>query len=279
MTASRGKSKTWYLVGESARHLSLPGLRIEEKQFADGELYIRILEDVKGKNVTVVANVLSNNFHELLFLVDAARRAGARIKRIIIPYLGYARQDKLFLPGEAVSSAVVCMVIAQLGIPVTVIDVHSMELKKHLSFDNVSVLPFLARRLPKKEYTVISPDKGGKVRAGAVANLLRSPLVVMQKERKGYEVSISFSGKINGAALIVDDMISGGATLIEAAKAALQHGAQEVIAIAAHGLFLGDARKKLEKSPIRKIVVSNTLPVKAFGKVEVVDVLPLLKTL
>ncbi|MBI2147219.1 ribose-phosphate pyrophosphokinase [Candidatus Woesearchaeota archaeon] len=262
-----------YLLSESVRHFSLPNIRVERKIFADGEFYLRLLDDVKNKDVTIISNILASNILELFLLVDAVRRAEGTVVRMIIPYLGYARQDKIFLPGEAVSGAVVCSLLRQLNIPVVAYDVHSSELFQYLPFDHKSVLPCLVKRLPKKKYAVIAPDHGGVERARMVAALLKAPLQVMEKKREGYSVSITFTGKISGkTALIVDDMISGGATVIKAAKAALSHGAKEVIAIAAHGLFLSDARKKLEKSPISRILVSNTLPVKAGGKIEVVDV-------
>ncbi|MBI1970830.1 ribose-phosphate pyrophosphokinase [Candidatus Woesearchaeota archaeon] len=262
-----------YLLSESAHHFSLPSMKVEKKTFADGEVYIRILDDVKNKDVTIISNILASNILELLLLVDAVRRAEGTVVRIIIPYLGYARQDKVFLPGEAVSGAVICSLLRQLNIPVIAYDVHSSELFQYLPFDHKSVLPCLAKQLPKKKYVVISPDKGGVERARMVATLLNAPMQVMEKQRKGYSVSITFTGNVRGATvLLIDDMISGGATLIEAAKAALSHGAKEVIAIAAHGLFLGDARKKLEESGISKIIVANTLPVKAGGKIGVVDV-------
>lgn len=265
-----------YLLTESVKHLKIPSIKIKKDVFPEGELHISINENIKNKSLIVISNITPDNILELLFSVDAAKRAGAKIKQIIIPFISYARQDKIYNYGESVSGGVICSILKNLKIPVLIYDIHSKLLKKYLNFQHKTVLPVLVEKIPKmirENCIVVSPDKGGVERAKKIARLLNASLMVIQKTRKGKKLIMEFSEDVFGKnILIVDDMISTGTTVTKAVKLLKKNGAKQIYVLAAHGLFVGDAKKKLKASGISKIVVSNTLSVKADRNVEVVKI-------
>lgn len=263
-----------YLLTESVKHLKIPSIKIKKEIFPEGELHLSIKENIKNKPLTIISNITPDNILELLFSIDAAKRAGAKIKQIIIPFISYARQDRVYNYGEPVSGGVICSILKNLKIPVVIYDIHSKLLKKYLNFRHKTMLPALVEKIPKtirENCIVISPDKGGVERAKDIARLLNAPFMVIQKTRKGNKLIMEFRGDVFGKnILIVDDMISTGTTIIKAVKLLKKNGAKQIYAIAAHGLFVGGAKEKLRRIGIEKIVVSNTLPVKASGNIEVV---------
>jgi ribose-phosphate pyrophosphokinase len=258
-----------YILTDSVRHLKIPSVRVERGFFPEGELWVRIKEDLRGKSVVVVSNVMPENVLELLFTVDAVRRMGARVRRIVVPFMSYARQDKLYVEGESVSGAVICSILKGLKIPVSVFDVHSLELKKYLNFRNVSLLPMLTECLPKRDWVVVSPDRGGVDRARVIAKMLAAPLVVIEKKREN-GIRMWLDKELPGKnVLIVEDMVSTGETLVKAVKILKRRGAEEIYCISTHGLFVKDARERLLKSGIKKIFVTNSLPGKSSRQIRV----------
>ena len=263
-----------YLLTESVKHLKIPSIKIKKEVFPEGELHICIKEPLKNKSLTIISNITPDNILEVLFSIDAAKRAGANIQKIIIPFMSYARQDKVYTYGEPVSGGVICSLLKNVSIPIIIYDIHSKRLKKYLDFQHKTILPFLVNKIPKKirkDCIVIAPDKAGVERAKNIASLLHSQLMTIKKIRKGKNIMMRFDKDVSGKnILIVDDMISTGTTMIKAAGLLRKQGAEKIYAIAAHGLFAGNAREKLRKSGISKIIVSNTLPVKASQQIEVV---------
>lgn len=259
-----------YLLTESTMHLHLPAVKVEKKYFPDGELSIRICQSLKGRKVTYISNITNDNLLEFLFILDAALRGGAKIEKIIIPYLGFARQDRLFEAGQAISIAVIGRILQDYQIPIEVYDVHSEHVKKYFPFAEKSFLPDLTTYLPKDHYVVISPDKGGIKRAKEVAKILQVPMMSLKKTRTKDQVAIS--GKVNVKGrniLIVEDMIATGATLHRAAKYLKKQGAADIFVIASHGVFTKGSFVKLAKSEIKKIYISNSIHVKPHSKVKV----------
>ncbi|HLD55697.1 MAG TPA: ribose-phosphate diphosphokinase [Candidatus Nanoarchaeia archaeon] len=258
-----------YLLTESVKHLKIPSVKVEKKLFTEGELYIRIRENLENKPLIIISNITTDNFLEFLFIVDAAKRAKAKIKKIIIPFMSYARQDKVYNLGESVSGAVICSVLKNLKIPIKIIDIHNTDLIQDFGFENFSFLPRLLTEIPKKNYTIVSPDFGGKGRAKIIADILGSPLVIIKKTRKDH-ILMQLKEKLpDKNILIVDDMISTGTTLIKASKLLKKAGAKEIYCISTHGLFVDDAKNKLQKSFIKKIFVSNTLNVQGSKQISV----------
>jgi len=265
-----------YLSTESVKHLKIPSIKVRKEVFPEGELYLRIEENIKNKPLTIISNITPDNILELLFTIDAAKRAGAKIKKIIIPFMSYARQDKIYNYGEPVSGGIICSILKNLKIPVIIYDIHSKLLKKYLNFQHKTMLPVLVERIPKKikkECIVIAPDKGGVERAKKIAKSLNLPLIKMQKVRKGKKIIMKFTKDVSGKnIIIVDDMISSGTTMIKATKLLKNNGAKKIYTISTHGLFIRNTKEKLKKSGISKIIVSNTLPVKSSNQIEVVKV-------
>ncbi|HIG94677.1 MAG: ribose-phosphate pyrophosphokinase, ribose-phosphate pyrophosphokinase [archaeon GW2011_AR13] len=258
-----------YLLTESVKHLKIPFVKVEKKLFAEGELYIRIRENLENKPLIIISNITTDNFLEFLFTVDAAKRAKAKIKKIIIPFMSYARQDRVYNSGESVSGAVICSVLKNLKIPIKIIEIHNVDLIKNFGFENFSFLSILLKEIPKKDYIVVSPDFGGKGRAKIIADILGSPLVIIKKTRKNH-ILMQLKEKLpDKNILIVDDMISTGTTLIKASRLLKKAGAKEIYCISTHGLFVGDAKKNLQKSFIKKIFVSNTLNVQGLKQISV----------
>ncbi len=263
------RKKMKYILTDSVKHLGIPSVRVEKSFFPEGELDVRIKEDLRGKVVTVISNVTTENILELLFIVDAAKRMGAKVKEVIIPFMSYARQDKLYVKGGAVSGAIICSILKSLKVPIVVFDVHSLELRKYLKFKNVSLLPFLLESLPKKDWVVVSPDFGGVKRAKKIAKILKAPLIVIKKIRND-GIKMQLDEKLpKRDVLIVEDMVSSGTTLVKAVGLLRKQGAGDIYCISTHGLFVKGARGKLLRSGIKKIFVANTLDVKGSGQIEV----------
>ncbi len=254
----------------SVKHLKLKGPPITIKHFKDGELYVKVPK-VKGK-VTVIASLHppAENILELLFVLDALKRQNADI-HLIITYFGYTRQDRINLPGEAVSAQVIANMLK--GVKITAFDVHG-ELNKFLRFNNIipvkQFLPFIP-----KDVVIVAPDEGAVQHANYWQKCLNSPVVFLKKSRPSHDVVEihSIDGNVKGRdVLIIDDMISTGSTVIKAAEFLKKSGAKDIYVAATHGVFADNALSKLSKSPIKKIFVTDTLPQKRHRLVRVVSI-------
>jgi ribose-phosphate pyrophosphokinase len=258
-----------YILTDSVRHFEIRSIKVEKGVFPDGELWVRIKNDLSGEPVVIISNIMSDNILEFLFIVDAARRAGARIKGVVVPFMSYARQDQPYVKGESVSGAVICSILRGLKIPVVVFDVHSLRLRKYFNFRNVSLLPMLVGSLPKRNWVVVSPDLGGVERAKVVAKILKAPMIAIKKTRKN-GIGMRLDKKLpKKDVLIVEDMVSTGETLLKAVKILRKNGAGDIYCISTHGLFVKGARAKLLKSGIKRIFVSNSIDVKGSGQIRV----------
>lgn len=268
----------------SVQHL-LASMALEKgkrsiKKFADGELYVKLDEQVNNKNVWVVGSTVTpaENLLELLFLLDALHRNGAQTK-LLMPYCSYARQDRA-TNGEALSFEVIANCFKQFTFETLIIvHIHNPELKKFLSFEQYIPLPFFAERARMVD-CIVAPDKGAHDLACAVAQTVGKPMVFMEKVRPEQEKAeiVKITGEIVGKkALLVDDMIATGTTLIKAAEALKKQGVEHVYAAATHGLFVADALKHIQASPLEKIYVSNTIAQKHVSeKIDVIDISDLL---
>lgn len=262
-----------YILTDSVKHLKIPAVKIEKRIFSEGELYIRIKENLKNFPVTIISNITTTNILEFLFTVDAAKKAGAKIKQIIIPFMSYARQDMLYAKGESVSGAVICSILKNLKLPITVFDIHSLKLKKYLKFKNVSLLSLLLKNLPAKKWTVVSPDLGGTARAKTIVKMIKAPLITIKKKRAKNKITMQLDMDVKGRnILIVDDMISSGTTIIKASRLLKKKGAKDIYCISTHGLFVNGAKAKLANSPVKKVFVTNTLPIKGNRQIKVTDI-------
>jgi ribose-phosphate pyrophosphokinase len=275
-----------------AEKLGVPLLKGEFKVFPDGESKFSSDEKVAGKNIIVVQSThppVDTHMFQLLLAAHHLSQEGARITAVV-PYLAYARQDKEFLPGEGITLGVVAHMMRSAGVQrLVTVDIHSAEGLSLFSFPvySVSAIPSLVEyarsELKPADPVVISPDLGGSKRTEAFAQLYGAKLLQLTKTRdrvtggvKLKDAKLEVEGK---DVIVVDDIVSTGGTICVAAEAVKAHGAKSVVAMCIHGLFVGDALKKMQECGLKAIVVTNTVPGE-FSKVDVSDaIVAHLKTL
>ncbi|HUL31505.1 MAG TPA: ribose-phosphate diphosphokinase [Thermodesulfobacteriota bacterium] len=281
-------------IADSAKHLKRNlnkyGLHVgqyESFAFADGERGYRLKENVRGESIALVASVLPNpdSLFEILILHHLLRENNARRTTVVIPYLGYARQDRPTKPGEGSIGRMVVESLQKTN-PSRLIffDVHSDFIRKsfHPFAKEISALPLIAHILAKHPPDVIvSPDAGFVKKAEALQKLLnpKPELAVIEKKRPMPNVAIAklLHGDVRGKdVLIADDMIDTGGTLFEAVKLVSQNGGRNIRLAATHGIFSGEARNRLTSLPIKEIVVTDTLPQIRSPKIRILDISPLI---
>ncbi len=243
--------------------------QLERYHFSDGELYVRILGNVKGKKVLIIGGTEAptENLLELLFLTQAILENGGKPK-VFIPYFGYARADKIDNPGEGHRLKLICRLLNNLCVEFRILEPHSPTIFKYLKKSKpLSVMPLLAKVVkkflsPKNETIVVAPDYGARSRASLFAKHfgIKNILVVKKKRFlsrvKFAKLDIDFKDK---TVVLVDDILDTGSTLFGAAKILHNLGAREIYAAVAHGVFSGRASEDLEKSKIKKLFVTNSL--------------------
>ncbi len=270
---------------EIGRYIGVPPAQHEISRFADGEIRVQILENLRGEDVFIVQSTQppADNLMELLLLIDAARRASAWRITAVIPYFGYARQDRKDQPRVPISAKLVANLIERAGVDrVLTVDLHSEQIQGFFDIpvDNLFATPVFKDyfgTLNPEEYMVVSPDVGGTKRAWAVAKKLGNlPLAVIDKRRPAPNQAkvLYLIGEVkNKRLLIVDDIIDTGSTLSEAVSYLLDRGALEVTAAATHGLFSNGAKNRLDQSGLKEIVITNTVPLPEERKPEQTTVL------
>jgi len=262
------------LASEIARQLGKDLSKVEIIRFADSECRVRIEEDVEDQDVFIIqslSNPVDENLMEFLLLGDAVKRGEARKVIAVLPYHGYARQDRVHRPGECLSSAVVTKLIESVGFDKLItVELHSDAI---LGFFKIPLVHLSGLSLFKEEISknkddlvVVSPDAGAVKRAQGFAEDLDVPLALIEKKRDLNQphkvVSMKVVGDVKGKiAFIVDDVIVSGGTLVNAAYLLKQKGVIQVIAAATHADFVGGADKILQDSPIDKIWVTDTIPI------------------
>jgi len=284
-----GSSNT-HLANEIAKELNLHLGKVEIVRFADSECRVRIEEDVEGKDVFIIqslADPVDEHLMELLLMGDAVKRGEARKIIAVLPYHGYARQDRVHRPGESLSAQVVAKIIESVGIDKLItVELHNETILGffkipvvHLS--GLSIFHKAVREL-KQEVVVITPDAGALKRSQRFAEGLDAPLALIEKKRDLNTPHKLMSMRVVGdvldkIALIVDDVIVTGGTLVNAAYLLKEKGAKEVIAAATHADFVGGADKILKDSPVDKIWVTDTIKIpseKYFSKLNVFPIAP-----
>ena len=281
------------LAGKIAKDLNLELSPVEIFVFPDGEKRIRIQENVLGKDCIIVQSASTppdENYMELFIMIDALKRSGAKSIKAVIPYLGYQRQDHIFRSGEAVSLEVIAEILTRVGMTeLFSFDMHSPKIPyiftvpvKHLS-----ALPIFAEKIQEDfnldEIVLVSPDMGGIRRLKEVSEMLGNiPFATIEKNRDLGNGEINDSG-LNGdargkIAVIVDDMISTGQTMVEAAELLIENGATKVFVFATHAVFAKDVGKLLQHSRIERVVVSDTIDVPAYNQFPKLEVLSISET-
>jgi ribose-phosphate pyrophosphokinase len=260
------------LADAICRYVEITPGRAQVTRFSDGESYVEIGENVRGVNCFVVqptSTPVNHHLMELLIMVDALKRASAGSIIAVLPYFGYARQDRKVKPRTPISAKLVADLITAAGADrVLAVDLHAGQIQGffNIPFDHIHAMPVFMDHLRARygsDAVVVSPDAGGVERARAYSKRLGGTLAIIDKRRSAPNVSevMHLIGDVKGKdAIIVDDMIDTGGTLVQAAKAVMDHGARSVAACATHGVLSGPAIQRIEESPLHEVLVTDTIP-------------------
>lgn len=281
------------LTKEIVKYLKMPLSKAIVTVFSEGEIFVKIEENVRGKDVFIVQSTcppVNDNLMELLILLDALKRASAKRITAVLPYFGYARQDRKDQPRVPITAKLVANLLTTAGADrVLTVDLHAGQIQgffdipvDHLFAVNTFVSYF--KKLKIKNITVASPDVGGIKMARGYAKRLDAPLAIVDKRRlsgdKTEVMNILGEEDIKGRhVLIVDDLVATAGSLVEAAAALKKAGAKDVYAAITHPVLSGPAIQRIEKSVLKKLLVTNTIPVedgKKHKKIKVLSIAPLL---
>jgi ribose-phosphate pyrophosphokinase len=266
------------LVRKISEKLNIPIGKSMVKNFSDGEINVEIDESVRGMDVFVIQSIcdpVNNNLMELLILIDALKRASARRITAVLPYYGYARQDRKVSPRAPISAKLVADLITTAGASrILTVDLHAGQIQGffNIPVDHLFAAPVILDYLKKirNDTVVVSPDAGGVERARAYAKRLNSSLAIIDKRREGPNVSqvMNIIGDVNGmVAVLVDDMVDTGGSLVRGAYALIEKGAKAVFACCTHPVLSGRAVKVIEESPVKEMIVTDTIPLREEAKV------------
>ena len=242
------------------------------RNFADGEIYIELNENIRGNSIFIIQSISSpanDNLMELLLCIDALKRSSAKNITAVIPYFGYARQDRKVVPRTSISAKLVSNLITKAGADrVVTVDLHAGQIQGFFDIpvDNLFSTPIFARHVKKniksKNIVCIAPDVGGTERARALGKILNVGLAIVDKRRPkpGQSQVMNVIGEVKDkTCVIVDDIIDSGGTIVNAAKALKDRGAKEVYVYITHGVLTGEAVKKIKNSVIKKLVITDTI--------------------
>lgn len=255
-----------------AAHLNQPLTACQVRRFADMEIFVEVQENVRGRDVFVVQSTSSpTNDHlmELLIMIDALRRSSARRITAVMPYFGYARQDRRASGRTPISAKLVANMITHAGADrVLTLDLHAGQIQGFFDIptDNLFAAPVMVRdvqeRMDPSNVMVVSPDVGGVVRARALARRIDAPLAIVDKrrERPGESEVMNIIGDVKGrSCILVDDIVDSGGTLCNAADALLEKGAKEVYAYITHGVLSGGAVARIAASRLKELVITDSI--------------------
>jgi ribose-phosphate pyrophosphokinase len=281
------------LAAQIGEYLEIPLGRAKISRFSDGELFAEIQENVRGVDVYVVQPTcapVNDNLMELMIIVDALKRASAGSITAVIPYYGYARQDRKVAPRTPITAKLAADLVTQAGVQrVVSVDLHAGQIQGFFSipFDHLFAMPafldYLRARFPTEKPVFVSPDAGGVERTRAYAKRMDVDLAIIDKRRERANVSevMNVIGDIEDRdCVILDDMIDTAGTLTNAAQALKKNGARSVMAAATHAVLSGPAVERIANSVIEEVMVSDTIPLsaaaQATGKIKVLGVSRLL---
>jgi ribose-phosphate pyrophosphokinase len=261
------------LAREICEHLKVPLGKAVVETFSDGESKVEVKENVRGGDVFVVQSTCSpgnNNLMELLLMLDAFKRASAKRITAVIPYYGYARQDRKVAPRVPISAKLVADLITTAGASrILTMDLHSGQIQGffNIPVDNLYATPvllqYVKQRLNHNEITIISPDAGGVERARDFATRLNASLAIIDKRRSGPNVvaEMNIIGEVKGqTAILLDDMVDTAGTLTMAAAALKREGAKRILGCCTHAVLSGPAIQKIVESPLEELIATNTVP-------------------
>ena len=277
------------LSKDISKKLKLKLVNTNIKRFADGEIYIEINENIRGNSVFVIQSTstpVNDNLMEILLCLDALKRSSAKNITAVIPYFGYARQDRKVAPRTSISAKVVSNLISMAGADrVVTVDLHAGQIQGFFDIpvDNLFTTPLFARFIKKsfknKKLICVSPDVGGVQRTRGLATKLKTDLAIIDKRRPkpGKSQVMNLIGDVRGkTCLIVDDIIDSGGTIVNAAEVLKKRGATEIYVFITHGVLSGDATRKIKNSKIKKLFITDTIDnskkIKNNNKIEVLSI-------
>ncbi len=277
------------LTAAIAAYIGVPLTKCQVRRFADMEIFVEIQENVRGQDTFIVQSTsfpANDHLMEVLIMTDALRRASARRITAVIPYFGYARQDRKPGPRTPISAKLVANLISRAGADrVLTVDLHAGQIQGFFDIptDNLFAAPVMVRDIRErndlKNLMVVSPDVGGVVRARALAKRIDAPLAIVDKrrERAGESEVMNVIGDPTGkTCILVDDIVDSGGTLCNAADALIAQGARDVYAYITHGVLSGGAVARIAKSSLKELVVTDTIaPTEAMLQTNNIRVLPI----
>ncbi|MEM7565892.1 MAG: ribose-phosphate pyrophosphokinase [Pseudomonadota bacterium] len=276
-----------------ADYLNIDLTRCNVRRFADMEIFVEVLENVRGEDIFLLQSTCfpaNDNLMEMLIMTDALRRASAKRITAVIPYFGYARQDRKGSSRTPISAKLVANLITEAGADrVMTLDLHAGQIQGFFDVpvDNLFAIPVLSRdikeRVKADDVVVVSPDVGGVVRARALAKRIDAPLAIVDKrrERAGESEVMNVIGDVAGSScILVDDIVDSGGTLVNAAEALLKLGATDVRAYLTHGVLSGGAVARIQASNLKEVVVTDSIPpteaMNVAANIRTVSIAPLL---
>jgi len=256
-----------------SQYLKLPMTKAVVRRFADMEVFVEVQENVRGEDIFVIQSTsfpANDNLMELLIIIDALKRASAKRITAVIPYFGYARQDRKVGPRTPISAKLVANLITEAGADrVLTIDLHAGQIQGFFDIptDNLYAAPAMVADIQdylgtRENITVVSPDVGGVVRARALAKRLGAGLAIVDKrrERAGESEVMNIIGDVEGdICVLIDDIVDSGGTICNAADALIAHGAKEVCAYATHGVLSGGAVQRIQNSKLKSMVITDSI--------------------
>ena len=255
-----------------AQNLKLKLVNSNIKRFADGEIYVEINENIRGNSIFVIQSIstpANDNLMELLICIDALRRSSAKNITAVIPYFGYARQDRKVVPRTAISAKLVSNLITNAGAHrIVTVDLHAGQIQGFFDIpvDNLFSTPIFSKHIKKyisnKNIICVAPDVGGVERARALGKKLNVGLAIVDKRRPapGKSQVMNIVGNVKGKnCLLVDDIIDSGGTIVNAAKALKEKGAKDVYVYVTHGVLSGNAVEQINNSKIKKLILTDTI--------------------
>ncbi|NDR77536.1 ribose-phosphate diphosphokinase [Fructilactobacillus sanfranciscensis] len=280
------------LAEKIAKHMGVPLGKVNVDHFSDGEIKINIEESVRGNDVYIIQSTsapVNDNLMELLIMVDALRRASAATINVVIPYYGYARQDRKARSREPITAKLVADMLQTDGITrVVALDLHAAQIQGFFDVpvDHLMGAPLLADYLIQrgldKDVVVVSPDHGGVTRARALAEFLGAPIAIIDKRRPKANVAqiMNIIGDVKDkTAIMIDDMIDTAGTITKGAQALIDAGAKEVYACCTHPVLSGPAIQRLQDSPIKEVIVTDSIQLpddKKISKIKQISIAPLI---
>ena len=272
-----------------AKYLKSKLVNSSIRNFSDGEIYVEINENIRGNSIFLIQSVSSpanDNLMELLLCIDALKRSSAKNITAVVPYFGYARQDRKVAPRTSISAKLVSNLITKAGADrVVTVDLHAGQIQGFFDIpvDNLFATPIFARHVKKKikskNLICVAPDVGGTERARALGKILNVGLAIVDKRRPkpGQSQVMNIVGDVKSkTCIIVDDIIDSGGTIVNSAKALKDRGAKEVYVYITHGVLSGEAVKKIKNSVIKNLVITDTIDninrIKGVKNIEVLSI-------